>query len=54
VTINLAGVQQRISGFGVSSAWAGNFNDPAKDPDTLWSTTTATAWSYVSIFASHE
>jgi len=40
VTVNLAGVQQRISGFGVSSAWAGNFNDPAKDPDTLWSTTT--------------
>ena len=39
VTINLSSLQQKISGFGVSTAWAGNFNDPAKDPDTLWSTT---------------
>ncbi|MBN2576940.1 MAG: hypothetical protein JXP73_20420, partial [Deltaproteobacteria bacterium] len=40
VTVNLSALQQKISGFGVSSAWAGNFNDPNKDPDTLWSTTT--------------
>jgi glucuronoarabinoxylan endo-1,4-beta-xylanase len=40
VTVSLSSLQQKISGFGVSTAWAGNFNDPAKDPDTLWSTTT--------------
>jgi glucuronoarabinoxylan endo-1,4-beta-xylanase len=39
VTVNLAGLQQRISGFGVSSAWAGSFRN-ASDPDYLWSTTT--------------
>ena len=25
VTVNLSGLQQKISGFGVSSAWAGSF-----------------------------
>ncbi len=40
VTVSLSSVQQRISGFGVSSAWAGNFRDPENDPDMLWSTTT--------------
>ena len=40
VTVNLSGLQQKITGFGVSSAWAGSFRDPNKDPDTLWSTTT--------------
>jgi glucuronoarabinoxylan endo-1,4-beta-xylanase len=39
VTVNLSGLQQKISGFGVSSAWAGSFAN-ASDPDYLWSTTT--------------
>jgi glucuronoarabinoxylan endo-1,4-beta-xylanase len=39
VTINVSSLQQRIRGFGCSSAWAGNLNDPTNDPDTLWSTT---------------
>jgi glucuronoarabinoxylan endo-1,4-beta-xylanase len=38
--VNLSGTQQKITGFGVSSAWAGSFRDANKDPDTLWSTTT--------------
>jgi glucuronoarabinoxylan endo-1,4-beta-xylanase len=40
VTVSLSSLQQKISGFGVSSAWAGSFRDANKDPDTLWSTTT--------------
>jgi glucuronoarabinoxylan endo-1,4-beta-xylanase len=40
VTVSLSSLQQRISGFGVSSAWAGDFRDPENDPDMLWSTTT--------------
>jgi glucuronoarabinoxylan endo-1,4-beta-xylanase len=40
VTVSLSSLQQRISGFGVSSAWAGNFRDAQRDPDMLWSTTT--------------
>jgi glucuronoarabinoxylan endo-1,4-beta-xylanase len=40
VTVSLSSTQQKISGFGVSTAWAGDFRDPAKDPDILWSTTT--------------
>ena len=40
VTVSISSLQQRISGFGVSSAWAGNFRDPENDPDMLWSTTT--------------
>lgn len=39
VTVELSSLQQKISGFGVSSAWAGNFRDPVNDPDMLWSTT---------------
>lgn len=39
VTVSLSSVQQKISGFGVSSAWAGDFRDPVNDPDMLWSTT---------------
>ena len=40
VTVSLSSLQQKISGFGVSSAWAGDFRDPENDPDMLWSTTT--------------
>ena len=40
VTVNVADLQQKISGFGVSTAWAGDFRDPVNDPDMLWSTTT--------------
>jgi glucuronoarabinoxylan endo-1,4-beta-xylanase len=39
VTINISSLQQKIRGFGCSSAWAGSLNDPTNDPDTLWSTT---------------
>jgi glucuronoarabinoxylan endo-1,4-beta-xylanase len=39
VTIDVSNRQQRITGFGCSSAWAGSLNDPTNDPDTLWSTT---------------
>jgi glucuronoarabinoxylan endo-1,4-beta-xylanase len=38
VTVNLSGVQQRMTGFGVSSAWAGSYRN-ASDADYLWSTT---------------
>ena len=38
VTVNLSSLQQKISGFGVSSAWAGSYAN-ASDPDYLWSTT---------------
>jgi len=39
ITINESSLQQRITGFGVSSAWAGSYAN-ASDPDYLWSTTT--------------
>jgi glucuronoarabinoxylan endo-1,4-beta-xylanase len=39
VTIDEASLQQQITGFGVSSAWAGSYAN-ASDPDYLWSTTT--------------
>ena len=39
VVVNLSSLQQKISGFGVSSAWAGNYSDPSH-ADALWSTTT--------------
>ncbi len=39
LTIDIADQQQKISGFGVSTAWGSNFKDPVNDPDTLWSTT---------------
>ncbi|MES1208462.1 MAG: glycoside hydrolase family 30 beta sandwich domain-containing protein [Pseudomonadota bacterium] len=38
VTVSLSSLQQKITGFGVSSAWAGNYNN-ASDADYLWSTT---------------
>ncbi len=40
VTVDMSNLQQKISGFGVSSAWAGDFRDPENDPDMLWSTET--------------
>ena len=49
VTINVSSLQQRITGFGCSSAWAGNLNDPANDPDTLWSTTKGAGLSLLRI-----
>ncbi len=39
ITINEASLQQKITGFGVSSAWSGSYAN-ASDPDYLWSTTT--------------
>jgi glucuronoarabinoxylan endo-1,4-beta-xylanase len=39
VTVSLSSQQQKISGFGVSSAWAGNYNN-ASDPTYLWNTST--------------
>jgi glucuronoarabinoxylan endo-1,4-beta-xylanase len=38
VTVSLSSVQQKISGFGVSSAWAGSYRNTS-DADYLWSTT---------------
>jgi glucuronoarabinoxylan endo-1,4-beta-xylanase len=38
VTVSLSSLQQKISGFGVSSAWAGSYAN-ASDADYLWSTT---------------
>jgi glucuronoarabinoxylan endo-1,4-beta-xylanase len=38
VTVTLSGLQQKITGFGVSSAWAGSYRN-ASDADYLWSTT---------------
>jgi glucuronoarabinoxylan endo-1,4-beta-xylanase len=49
VTIDVSSLQQRITGFGCSSAWAGNLNDPANDPDTLWSTTKGAGLSLLRI-----
>ena len=43
VTVSVFSPQQKISGFGVSSAWAGSFRDPDNDPDMLRSTETG-AW----------
>jgi len=39
VSIEVSSLEQHITGFGVSSAWAGGFNN-ASDPEYLWSTTT--------------
>jgi glucuronoarabinoxylan endo-1,4-beta-xylanase len=39
ITINEASLQQQITGFGVSSAWAGSYAN-SSDPQYLWSTTT--------------
>ena len=38
IVVNLASLQQKITGFGVSSAWAGSYRN-ASDADYLWSTT---------------
>ena len=38
VTVSLSSLKQKISGFGVSSAWAGSYRN-ASDADYLWSTT---------------
>jgi len=38
VTVSLSSLQQKITGFGVSSAWAGSYRN-ASDADYLWSTT---------------
>ncbi|HLK88703.1 MAG TPA: glycoside hydrolase family 30 beta sandwich domain-containing protein [Polyangia bacterium] len=48
VTINESNLQQRITGFGVSSAWAGSYAN-ASDPDYLWSTTTGAGLSLLRI-----
>ena len=45
VTVNLFSHQQKITGFGVSSAWAGSFKN-ASDPNYLWSTTRGPAYRY--------
>jgi glucuronoarabinoxylan endo-1,4-beta-xylanase len=48
VTVNLSGLQQKISGFGVSSAWAGSYRN-ASDADYLWSTTKGAGLSLLRI-----
>ena len=48
VTVNLSSLQQKISGFGVSSAWAGSYRN-ASDPDYLWSTTKGAGLSLLRI-----
>jgi glucuronoarabinoxylan endo-1,4-beta-xylanase len=49
VTVTLSALQQRITGFGVSSAWAGSYRDANKDPDTLWSTTSGAGLSLLRV-----
>jgi len=48
LTINEASLQQQITGFGVSSAWAGSYSN-ASDPEYLWSTTTGAGLSLLRI-----
>jgi glucuronoarabinoxylan endo-1,4-beta-xylanase len=48
ITINEASLQQQITGFGVSSAWAGSYAN-ASDPQYLWSTTTGAGLSLLRI-----
>src|SRR6185312_645644 len=48
ITINEASLQQQITGFGVSSAWAGSYAN-ASDPEYLWSTTTGAGLSLLRI-----
>ena len=48
VVVSLSSVQQKISGFGVSSAWAGSYAN-ASDADYLWSTTTGAGLSLLRI-----
>ena len=48
VTVSLSSLQQKISGFGVSSAWAGSYRN-ATDADYLWSTTKGAGMSLLRI-----
>ena len=48
LTINPSSLQQKITGFGVSSAWSGSYAN-ASDPDYLWSTTTGAGLSLLRI-----
>jgi glucuronoarabinoxylan endo-1,4-beta-xylanase len=48
VTVNLSSLQQKITGFGVSSAWAGSYRN-ASDADYLWSTTKGAGLSLLRI-----
>jgi glucuronoarabinoxylan endo-1,4-beta-xylanase len=48
VTVSLSSLQQKISGFGVSSAWAGSYRN-ASDADYLWSTTKGAGLSLLRI-----
>jgi len=48
VTASLSSLQQKISGFGVSSAWAGGYRN-ASDADFLWSTTEGAGMSLLRI-----
>jgi glucuronoarabinoxylan endo-1,4-beta-xylanase len=48
VTVSLSSLQQKISGFGVSSAWAGSYRN-ATDADFLWSTTKGAGMSLLRI-----
>jgi glucuronoarabinoxylan endo-1,4-beta-xylanase len=48
VTVSLSSLRQKISGFGVSSAWAGSYRN-ASDADYLWSTTKGAGLSLLRI-----
>jgi glucuronoarabinoxylan endo-1,4-beta-xylanase len=48
ITIDESSLQQHITGFGVSSAWAGGYNN-SSDPEYLWSTTTGAGLSLLRI-----
>ncbi len=48
VVVNLSSTQQKISGFGVSSAWAGSYRNTS-DADYLWSTTKGAGLSLLRI-----
>jgi O-glycosyl hydrolase len=48
VTVSLSSRQQKITGFGVSSAWAGSYRN-ASDADFLWSTTNGAGLSLLRV-----
>jgi len=48
VTVSLSSLRQKISGFGVSSAWSGSYRN-ASDADYLWSTTKGAGMSLLRI-----
>ncbi len=48
VVVNLGSTQQKITGFGVSSAWAGSYRNTS-DADYLWSTTKGAGLSLLRI-----